>query len=122
MPAERHEAHEADRAEVDAFAAAVGAEPGPVAPPTFAAALVLGVLQRLLADPATGLGASGVVHREQEFACERPIRAGDRLAVSVRLESVKEVARRTVVLARGQVSTAAGEPVCRTVTTLVLAR
>jgi acyl dehydratase len=72
-------------------------------------------------DPALGLDWTRVVHGDQRFVYERPLRAGDEITVVVTVESIKTLAGNDMIVLRGDVDTVQGE---RTVTsyTLLVAR
>jgi acyl dehydratase len=63
---------------------------------------------------------SRVVHGEQRFAHARPIRAGDTLAVTVTLESVKSAGGHDMLTSRSDVATVDGEHVVTAWSTLVV--
>ncbi|MFF9196493.1 MaoC family dehydratase N-terminal domain-containing protein [Streptomyces sp. NPDC014779] len=119
--------HVVDRAAIRAFAEAVGAHspahtdpaaaralghPDVVAPPTFVFRAVKESCDRVLASPALGLSPEArLVHADQRIAHHRPVRAGDRLAVTVHLEAVKRLGGNDVLRMRAEVRDGAGEPV-----------
>jgi acyl dehydratase len=73
----------------------------------------------LAADPQFGLDWGTVVHREQQFAYTRPMRAGDRLVVTTTVADVRSFAGNDVVTLRSDITTEDGEPVVSCETTLV---
>jgi acyl dehydratase len=73
----------------------------------------------VIADPDLGLDYSRVVHGEQRFVINRPIRAGDRLTVIVTVENVRSAAGNDMITTRGDVTTVDGEPVFTAYSTLV---
>jgi acyl dehydratase len=128
--------YEVGRAKIAEFAAAVGDDdpryldpeaaraaghPDVVAPPTFAIVVTLGAADVVLADPDVDLDFSRVVHGEQRFTHHRPIRAGDRLVATTRIENVRSVAGNDLLTTRVDVATEDGEPVC-TATSMLVAR
>jgi acyl dehydratase len=84
---------EAERAR--AFALAIAgedsvAEPDAV-PPTYAAVYCLfPTLGQLLGDPEVGLNLAGLIHGEQEFTFDEPVRPGDVVDSQARIASVQE--------------------------------
>ena len=76
-------------------------------------------LVAMFADPELGLDYSRVVHGEQRFVAARPIRAGDRLTVTVTVENIRAAAGNDMLTTRGDVSTVDGEHVCMARSTLV---
>ncbi len=63
-----------------------------IAPPTFGIVLSMTAGRQVIADPELGLDYSRVVHGEQRFMINRPIRAGDRLTVIVTVENIRSAA------------------------------
>ena len=56
---------------------------------------------------------------DQKFVYSRPVRAGDRLSVTVTIDSIKSLAGNDVLSVRGEVEDATGEHVVTSVMTLV---
>ena len=50
------------------------------------------IRDRVVADPQLGLDYSRVVHGDQKFAYNRPVRAGDRLTVTSTIETIRTMA------------------------------
>ncbi|GAA3651210.1 MaoC family dehydratase N-terminal domain-containing protein [Streptomyces chitinivorans] len=116
------EPYEVGREKVREFAAAVGAGPGDgrTAPPTFPIVLSMRAEKQVVDDPEFGLDFSRVVHRDQRFESVRPVRAGDRLTVTVEVVSADTVDGNDVVTLRGHIREAdGGALVCTTTSTLV---
>jgi acyl dehydratase len=90
-----------------------------VAPPTFGIVLSMTAGRQVIADPELGLDYTRVVHGEQRFVITRPIRAGDRLTVSVTVENIRAAAGNDMITTRGDVATVDGEPVFTAYSTLV---
>ena len=126
--------YEVGREAIRAFATAIGenhpschdvdaavalGHPDLVAPPTFAVLLTLPAVEQVARDPDVGLDYARVVHREQQFAHHRSIRAGDVLTTRVTVMELKSVAGHEVLVTREEISTIDGEPVCTATTTLV---
>lgn len=130
--------HVVEREAVVAFAraVAVGAEPDPastdpqaaralghadvVAPPTFAVTVSQRAEALFVADPASGVDFSRVVHGEQRLVHHRPITAGDRLVTSVVLEALRTMAGNELVTLRSEITGEGGEPVCTATSMLVV--
>jgi acyl dehydratase len=53
-----------------------------------------------------------VVHGEQEFVSQRPIRAGDRLLAVAKVASAEPKGRHELLTIETRVTTETGEPVC----------
>ncbi len=126
--------YEVGREKIREFAEAIG-DPNPVyrepaaakalgypdviAPPTFAIVMTMQAGYQVAFDPQLGLDYSKVVHGEQRFVHERPLRAGDRVSVVVSVENIRSVAGNDMVTTRGEVRTEDGELVATAYSTLV---
>ncbi|QMU79370.1 MaoC family dehydratase [Streptacidiphilus sp. PB12-B1b] len=118
--------YEVGREKIREFAEAVG-DPNPVyrdqeaakalghadviAPPTFPFVITYRASAQVVNDPELGLDFSRVVHGDQRFVYTRPVRAGDRLAVTCVIESIKSLAGNDVLSVRGEVHEESGEHV-----------
>jgi acyl dehydratase len=60
----------------------------PIAPPTFPTVVQIASGGQVVLDPELGLDYTRVVHGEQEYAAERPLRAGDRLSAKPRIADI----------------------------------
>ena len=87
----------------DADAARALGHPDVIAPPTFPVVLSMRASAQVVADPELGLDYSRVVHGEQRFVYSRPVRAGDRLTVTVTVESIRSAAGNDLLTTRGDV-------------------
>lgn len=98
----------------------------PLAPPTYPMRFLFDALRPDLFFEL-GLNLAGIVHAEQEFVYQRPIRAGERYAVTGRIHDVWEKRGRSGLLdfvtfeARG-CEEASGEPVFAARMTLISRR
>ncbi|MEV6209601.1 MaoC family dehydratase N-terminal domain-containing protein [Kitasatospora sp. NPDC051914] len=90
-----------------------------IAPPTFPFVITYAAAAQVVTDPELGLDYSRVVHGDQKFAYTRPVRAGDRLTVTVTIDSIKSLAGNDVLSVRGEVNDESGEHVVTSVMTLV---
>ncbi|MFF9685264.1 MaoC family dehydratase N-terminal domain-containing protein [Streptomyces sp. NPDC014623] len=104
---------------VDPEAAKALGHPDVIAPPTFVFSITFRAAGQVVADPQLGLDYSRVVHGDQKFAYTRPVRAGDRLAVTSTIEGVKSMAGNEIVDIRGEVHDESGEHVVTAWTKLV---
>ncbi|MEV5612342.1 MaoC family dehydratase N-terminal domain-containing protein [Streptomyces sp. NPDC052225] len=113
--------YEIGREALREFAAVLGTEPGPEAPPTYPIVLSMRAEKQVTDDPGFGFDFSRVVHRDQRFDQVRPIRPGDRLTVTVEVVAAETVDGNDVVTLRGHVREAGegGALVCTTTSTLV---
>ena len=123
------------RAEIAAFAEAVGAthpahtdpeaaralgHADVVAPPTWAVVVAQRSEAAYVDDPAAGIDFSRVVHAEERFAYARPIVAGDRLVTTLHVDGVVERAGLAMVTTRVEVADEAGAPVATVTSTLAV--
>jgi acyl dehydratase len=104
----------------DPDAARALGHPDVIAPPTFAFVLTFKASRQLVDDPELGIDYSRVVHGEQRFSYERPLTAGDRLTVTVTLESVRSAGGHDMLTSRSDVATVDGEAVASVWSTLVV--
>ena len=83
-----------ERERVVQFADAIGDDDqryrsdDPIAPPTFPTVVQIASGSQVVLDPDLGLDYTRVVHGEQEYASERPLRAGDRLTAKPRIADI----------------------------------
>ncbi|MCT9930521.1 MaoC family dehydratase N-terminal domain-containing protein [Planotetraspora sp. A-T 1434] len=87
--------------------------PDVIAPPSFPMVVTLDAEYRAVLDPELGAdGQDRFVHREQRFAYERPIHAGDVITVTVRLAAVERLTRGDVVSYESRVTGRGGDHIC----------
>ncbi|WP_405724186.1 MaoC family dehydratase N-terminal domain-containing protein [Streptomyces sp. NBC_01537] len=126
--------YEVGREKIREFAEAVG-DPNPVytdpeaakavghsdviAPPTFPFVITYKAAGQVVLDPELGLDYSRVVHGDQKFSYTRPVRAGDRLSVTVAIDAVKSLAGNDIIDVRGDVHDESGEHVVTALMKLV---
>jgi acyl dehydratase len=103
----------------DPDAARALGHPDVIAPPTFPVVLSFLASRQVIGDPDLGLDYSRVVHGEQRFVYTRPVRAGDRLQVTVCVENIRQAAGNDLLTTRGDVTTVEGEHVVTAYSTLV---
>ncbi|GAA2129950.1 MaoC family dehydratase N-terminal domain-containing protein [Kitasatospora kazusensis] len=128
------EPYEVGREKIREFAAAIGdanpaytdidaakalGHPDVVAPPTFPFVITYRAAAQVVNDPELGLDFTRVVHGDQKFVYTRPVRAGDRLAVTVSIDAIKSLAGNDVLTVRGEVYDEGGEHVVTSLMTLV---
>ncbi|MCQ4044255.1 MaoC family dehydratase N-terminal domain-containing protein [Streptantibioticus rubrisoli] len=111
---------DANPAYYDAEAARALGHPDVIAPPTFPFALTYRAAAQVVNDPELGLDFSRVVHGDQRFTYTRPVRAGDRLSVTVSIEAIKSMAGNDFLTVRGEVYDADGEHVVTALMMLVV--
>ena len=103
----------------DQQAARAHGYPDVIAPPTFAIVVSMRSSAQVVRDPGLGLDYSKVVHGEQQFHYQRPIRAGDVLRVRTTVESIRAVAGNDLLTTKGEVLTADDELVVTALSTIV---
>lgn len=119
-------AHTISAAKVREFAAATGApvppaeDQHPIAPPTFLVSLAQETEAQYIEDPAAGIDFSRVVHGEETFALEQPVRAGDRLIPTLTVERVRAAGGHTMVTTRVDMTDEHGADVARVTSMLVV--
>ena len=129
------EPYEVGREKIREFADAIG-DPNPIyrdpaaaralgypdviAPPTFPVVLSLPASSVVVRDPELGADYSRLVHGEQRFVYQRPIRAGDVLQVRSILEAIRSAGGNDILTSRGEVFTVDGELVVTAISTVVL--
>src|SRR5262245_56657036 len=111
---------EVDPERVRAFAGAIS-HPGDGVPPTFATVpeIVAG-LGNVVADPELGVELSRVLHGDQEYRWERPIRVGETLVANATIDSIRGKGETEFLGIRTEILDAAGEVVVRARTTLIV--
>jgi hypothetical protein len=105
---------------VRAFAGAVS-HPGDGVPPTFATVpeIVAG-LGNVVADPDLGVELSRVLHGDQEYRWERPIRVGETLVALATIDSIRGKGETEFLGIRTEIRGGDGELVVRARTTLIV--
>ncbi|GAA3698798.1 MaoC family dehydratase N-terminal domain-containing protein [Zhihengliuella alba] len=91
-----------------------------VAPPTFAVIVAQRADAQLIADPASGIDFSRVVHADQRFTHHRPIVAGEALAAELHVDQVRAMGGGAMITTRAEISTTSGERVATTVSSLLV--
>jgi acyl dehydratase len=104
----------------DEDAAKAAGHPDIPAVPTFPIVLSTKASRAIHDDGQLGLDYSRVVHGEQEFVYERPIRAGDRLVATPRIDRIAPLGRHEMLVIETTIETDQGEPVCTARATLVV--
>jgi acyl dehydratase len=103
------------------FAAATGTpwSEGDPAPVTFPIVVAFAAMQELMADPEVGIELHHVVHGEQRFGYERPVRVGDRLTARLTVDSLRQIGGADIIGTSGAVTDADGDLVCTAKAVLV---
>jgi acyl dehydratase len=111
-------AFEVTAAHVDAFRAVVGGPDG-APPPTFAAAAEFTAIPQVIEDPELALDFAHVVHGSQVYEHRRPMRVGDRLTVTPRIESIKTKGATAFLTIVMELVDQDGELICISTSTMV---
>jgi acyl dehydratase len=110
--------YEVSAAKIAEFAGALGdSNPAyrgerPVAPPTFVAVVAALAWESMFADAELGLALRRIVHGDQRFAYERPLRAGDRVTATLTIDKVRVRGTADIISSSVLVQTLEGERVC----------
>ena len=86
--------------QIDAFCAVLGESDTSVAPPTFSIRISLDQSQSVLTSPEVGVNWDRIVHGDQKFEINQPLKAGDVVRCDSTLEAYKQVAGNEFVTAR----------------------
>ncbi len=103
---------------IRAFVDATGGQyAGGAAPVTFPIVLAFDAMNAFLA--AEALDLFRIVHGEQKFAYERPVRPGDVLTATLKVASLRQIAGNDIIGTTSEITDADGVLVCSTSATLV---
>jgi N-terminal half of MaoC dehydratase len=108
---------------VAAFARSLGARPDEsrdettAVPPTYPIVLAFDAMQSFLA--AEGIDLFRIVHGEQRFAYERPVRVGDVLTATLSVVSLRQIGGADIIGTSSAITDADGALVCTGRATLV---
>ena len=91
-----------------------------VAPVTFPVVIAQEAEAEYIADPASGVDFSRVVHADESFSYQRPIVAGESLSTAVHVDSITSRGGLTLVTARTEITTADGDGVATVISTLAV--
>ncbi|MFZ0529782.1 MAG: MaoC family dehydratase N-terminal domain-containing protein [Propionicimonas sp.] len=118
--------YQVSRAKIAEFAAALGDPENPaydgsdaVAPPTLAVVLSSAAWGAMFADPELGLSLSRTVHVDQRFAWRRPLRTGDEVTATLRIDKVRARGPMAIITIAVDLVTTGGEAVCTATSTLM---
>lgn len=106
---------------VSAFATATGTPyaEGDPAPATFPIVVSFQAMTALLEDDSVGIELKRVVHGEQRFAYERPVRVGDRLSALLTVDAMRSIGGNDIITTTSAITDADGLPVCSAKATLI---
>ncbi|HCJ53128.1 MULTISPECIES: MaoC family dehydratase N-terminal domain-containing protein [Glutamicibacter] len=91
-----------------------------VAPPTFAIIIAQRADAQLIADPASDIDFSRVVHADQRFTHHRPIVAGDELLAELYVDQVREMGAGAMITTRAEITTVSGDKIATTTSSLLV--
>ena len=103
----------------DRDAARTAGHPDVIAPPTFAIVISTTSSARVIGDPGLGINYAMIVHGEQRFDYDRPIRAGDVLTAASTIADIRQVGSNVLITTDTDINTVGGEHVCTARSTLV---
>ena len=90
-----------------------------LAPPTYLTKLNFIYGPQILADPDLGLNYALVVHGEQDYEYERPVKAGDVLVAKPRIASIDAKGKNELLVTEAFIETQSGEKVAVARSTIV---
>ena len=111
-------AYEVSAAKIAEFARAIGDDnpaysgPDPIAPPTFVAVISSAAWESMFDDPELGLALRRIVHGDQRFTYQRPLRAGDTVHATLTIDRVRNRGTSDIISSSVEVETVHGELVC----------
>jgi acyl dehydratase len=86
----------------DPAAAKAAGFPDVIAPPTFLTVVNLAAINAIVTDPELGLDYSRMVHGDQSFTYERPVHAGDVIAVTTTVADIMNRAGNDFITMRAE--------------------
>ncbi|HEV8555187.1 MAG TPA: MaoC family dehydratase N-terminal domain-containing protein [Actinophytocola sp.] len=104
----------------DADAAQAAGHKDVIAPPTFVTIINLRAIDVIIHDPELGLDYGRMVHADQRFSHQRPVRAGDRLTVTAFVDDVATRLGNDFLGIRAEINSDDGELVCTARASLVV--
>jgi acyl dehydratase len=113
--------YEVTEERIAAFAAATGTayETGGPAPATFPIVVAFEAMQALMSAPDVGIQLHNVIHGQQKFAHERPVRAGDALRAELSVTGLRQIGGADIISTSSAITDATGDLVCTAEATLV---
>jgi len=108
-----------DPARVAAFRSVFDLGPGSGVPPTFVTVAEFAVFPTIFDDPALGLDFAHVLHANQDYAYERPLREGEELVVRARIYSIRQRAGTTFMTVVTDMLDSAGDVVVTARSTMI---
>jgi acyl dehydratase len=93
-----------------------------IAPPTFAAVIAGRAWDALWSDEELGLELRRIVHGDQRISHHRPLRAGDVVTATLRIDKVRTRGEVDMINSSVTLNTTAGEEVCTASSTFLHTR
>ena len=93
-----------------------------IAPPTFAAVIASAAWQPMFADPELDLALQRIVHGDQRFGYQRPLRAGDVVTATLTIDQVRLRAGTEIITSSVLIIDADGAELCTAIATFVHSR
>lgn len=103
----------------DLEAAKALGQPAVIAPPTFPTVIDLHLPGGAVFSPELGLDLRLVVHGEQRYVYERPLRAGDMVSTETRIDEIRDAGKNELLTLVTQYRAADGELICTGYNTIV---
>ena len=110
--------YEVSAAKIAEFARALGDDnpayfgPDPIAPPTFVAVISSAAWESMFDDPELGLALRRIVHGDQRFTYQRPLRPGDTVQATLTIDRVRNRGASDIISSSVAVETLNGELIC----------
>lgn len=110
--------YEVSAAKIAEFARALGDDnpayfgPDPIAPPTFVAVISSAAWESMFDDPELGLALRRIVHGDQRFTYQRPLRPGDTVQATLTIDRVRNRGASDIISSSVEVETLDGELIC----------
>ena len=110
--------YEVSAAKIAEFARALGDDnpayfgPDPIAPPTFVAVISSAAWESMFDDPELGLALRRIVHGDQRFTHQRPLRPGDTVQATLTIDRVRNRGASDIISSSVAVETLNGELIC----------
>ncbi len=117
------EPYEVSIAKIAEFAAALGDDnpvysgEQPIAPPTFVGLIAAGAWDAMFRDAELDLALRRIVHADQRFSYDRPLRVGDRVRATLTIDKVRARGGVDVVTSSVVVAAEDGDPICTATST-----
>lgn len=126
--------YEVSAAKVAEFAAAIGDSSdaytpsgagggaAAIAPPTFVALVSSAAWEQMFADTELDLALRRIVHGDQRFTYQRPLRVGDRITATLTIDKVRNRGNADIIYSSVRVETEDGALVCTAAATFFHSR